>query len=418
VSKNIDRKNVNNYPRVFISTGASGGHIFPGLAIADALRKKGVLCTFIGSGRQFTATVKEQGFDFINLPASQVNVPGLQRKLYALKDLAHAFVVAFKIIRKEKPVAVLGLGSYASVAAVLAARVQGIPTILHEQNAKPGRANLMLAPIVKRVLLAFDAARTNFKDSAKKPKKYHAVGNPVRKDVLELRGVDRTEDGKLHVLVFGGSQGSRILSDIVPAAIAELPLDLQKQLEVTQQARPEDVENVKRAYAETPIQPTVSPFFDNLPELMHQAHVVIGRSGTGSISELAILNRASILVPLRLADGHQIDNAQILTKAGAAVMIEEQNLNPDILARELKELLTRQTKRELFESNAALVAKPQAATDAADEIMKLAGLGHVESALETQEVMADAETGEPLAAPKPKAKTAMDIANEKLGDDI
>src|SRR5690606_24087418 len=126
--------------------------------------------------------------------------PGLKRKLYALKDLARAFVLAFKIIRKEKPVAVLGLGSYASVAAVLAAKVQGIPTILHEQNAKPGRANLLLAPLVNRVLLAFDAARVHFKDSAKKPKKYFAVGNPVRKDVLALRGLDREEDGKLHVL--------------------------------------------------------------------------------------------------------------------------------------------------------------------------------------------------------------------------
>lgn len=410
--------NKNAYPRVFISTGASGGHIFPGLAIADALRKKGVLCTFIGSGRQFTATVKEQGFDFINLPASQVNVPGLKRKLYALKDLGRAFAMAYKIIRKEKPVAVLGLGSYASVAAVLAARVQGIPTILHEQNAKPGRANLLLAPVVKRVLLAFDAARVHFKDSTKKPKKYHAVGNPVRKDVLALRGVERTEDGKLHVLVFGGSQGSRILSDVVPAAMGELPLDLQQQLEVTQQARPEDVDNVKAAYGKTAITPTISPFFDNLPELMHRAHVVIGRSGTGSISELAILNRASILVPLRLADGHQIDNAKILTKAGAAVMIEERALTPEELARELKELLTRQTKRELFEENAALVAKPQAAQDAADEILKLAGLGHIENALETQEAMTDEKTGEPAPAPKPKPKTAMDIANEKLGDDI
>ena len=363
-----------SYPRVFISTGASGGHIFPGLAIADALRKKGVLCTFIGSGRQFTHIVKERGFDFINLPASQMNVSGLRRKFHALTDLLKAVVLSIKILQKHKPVAVLGLGSYASVAAVLAAKILHIPTILHEQNAKPGRANLLLAPFVKRVLLAFDGARAHFKEAAKNPQKYFAVGNPVRDEILALRGLDRVEDGKLHVLIFGGSQGARVLSENVPQAIAELPKDLQNQLEVTQQARPEDLENVKNLYAQTSVTPTLATFFDTMPELMHCAHVVIGRAGTGSISELAVLNRASILIPLRLADGHQIENAKILAKAGAAVMIEEQNLTPERLARELKELLTRHTKRELFEQNAALIAKPQAAQDAADEIMKLAGV--------------------------------------------
>lgn len=374
-----------NYPRVFISTGASGGHIFPGLAIADALRKKGVLCTFIGSGRQFTATVKERGFDFINLPASQMNVSGVRRKLYALRDLVKALVLAVQILRKHKPVAVLGLGSYASVAAVLAAKILRIPTILHEQNAKPGRANLLLAPLANRVLLAFDAARRHFKEAGKNPQKYFAVGNPVREEILALRGLDRVEDGKLHVLIFGGSQGARVLSEYVPQAIANLPKDLQDQLEVTQQARPEDLENVKALYAKTNITPTLSPFFETMPELLHRAHVVIGRAGTGSISELAVLNRASILIPLRLADGHQIENAKILAKAGAAVMIEEQNLTPEGLSRELKELLTRHTKRELFEQNAALIAKPQAAQDAANEIMKLAGVAKTPEASDEED---------------------------------
>lgn len=421
MSKNISPNTTatgTSYPRVFISTGASGGHIFPGLAIADALRKKGVLCTFIGSGRQFTSTVKDRGFDFINLPASQVNVPGLRRKLYAMRDLFNAVILAVKILRKHKPVAVLGLGSYASVAAVLAAKLLRIPTILHEQNAKPGRANLMLAPFVGRVLLAFDGARIHFKDAAKKPTKYFAVGNPVRDEVLALRGVDRVEDGKLHVLIFGGSQGARVLSENVPQAIAELPKDLQDQLEVTQQVRQEDLENVKAIYAKTSLTPTLSPFFDNMPELMHRAHVVVGRAGTGSISELAILNRASILIPLRLADGHQKDNAQILTKAGAALMIEEQNLTPEQLARELKDLLTRQTKRELFEQNAALLAKPQAALDAADEIMKLAGLNKVKNTPDEQHPLDDDPLDDNTEQAKPQAKTAMDIANEKLGENI
>ena len=200
---------------------------------------------------------------------------------------------------------------------------------------------------------------------------------------------------------------------LTPAAIAELPVELQKQLVITQQARIEDMLEVKTKYEKLGIEHSVSPFFDNLPQLMHQAHVVLGRSGTGSISELAILNRAAILVPLRLADGHQIDNAKILTKAGAAIMLEEHVLTPESLARELKELLTRPTKRELFEKNAALIAKPQAAQDAADEIMKLAGLDRVK----TPEDTAD-ETDEPAAKPKAEPKTAMDIANEKLGDDI
>ncbi len=358
-------------PRIFISTGASGGHIFPGLAIADALRKKGYLCTFIGSGRQFTETVTKQGFDFITLPASQLNTKGIKKKIYAIYDLGKAFVRAIKLVKTHKPVAVLGMGSYASVAGVLAAKFLGVPTLIHEQNAKPGRANLLLAPLVGKVLLSFAGAKKYFRSFSGSYSKYQVVGNPVREEVLALRGIDREEDGKLYLLVFGGSQGSRIFSDVVPEALAKLPVELQKKIHLVQQARPEDIERLQKVYSDTAITPVISSFFNNLPELMKQSHLVIGRAGTGSISELAILNRASILVPLRIADGHQVENAKVMSKASAASLIEEGDLTAKILAEEVEMLLTRTSKRKLLEENAALLAKPQAAQDAAAEVIAL-----------------------------------------------
>lgn len=361
-------------PRIFIATGASGGHIFPGLAIADVLRKAGYWCTFVGSARQFSGLIKDRGFDFISLPALAYTGGGIGKKLRSVQYMGRAFIKAAKLIRKHKPVAVLGMGSYASIATVMAGRVLGVPTLIHEQNAKPGKANLLLARFVPRVLLSFDAARKHFKGAEEKGNKYLTVGNPVRAGVLALRGIPRPEAPWLDILAVGGSQGARILTDVVPEAIGRLPKNLQERVRITQQARPEDISRLEEAYKNLDVGALeAAPFFDNLPELMHRAHVVITRSGTGSVSELAVLNRASILVPIRLAHGHQVDNAKILSKVGAAVLMEEHTFTPENLAKELESILTREGKRTLFEKNTALVAKPQAAQEAAAEVMRMTG---------------------------------------------
>ena len=369
-----DARKKDGRPRVFIATGASGGHIFPALAIADVLRREGYWCTFVGTAKQFAPAIKAQGFDIISLPSAQVNVPGVRRKLMALKSISMAFLRAAKLIHSHKPVAILGMGSYASVSTVLAGRALRVPTLIHEQNARPGRANRFLSRFVSRILLAYDAARRHFPQGLSKPEKFHVVGNPVRKDVLDLRGVERESSKTLNLLIVGGSQGARILTDTLPDALYLLPKKLRGRIAVTQQARPEDVDRLTAAYQDLGMGSVqVSHFFDDLPLLMHNAHVVVSRAGTGTISELAVLNRAAILVPIRLADGHQVDNAKILSKINAATLMEEQTLTPEALAAELETLLTRDGKRAMYEKNTTLVAKPQAAKDAAAAVMAMCG---------------------------------------------
>lgn len=362
-------------PRIFIATGASGGHIFPGLAIANVLRREGYWCTFVGSAKQFSVHIKEQGFDLIPLPAKQFNVSGVWPKIQSLKTVVQAYLKALKLMRVHKPVAVLGMGSYASVATVLAAKTVGIPTLIHEQNPRPGRANRLLARFVDKVLLAFDEARLHLPHGKTKPKKFQVVGNPIRQEVLAYRGLERESGKALNLLVFGGSQGAKILTDIVPQALDKLSKNLRQRISVTQQARPEEVEQLTATYKNMEMGDfKVQHFFNDLPELMHRAHVVVSRAGIGTISELAVLNRASILVPLRLADGHQRYNAQILSKINAATLIEEEGLTPASLALELESLLTREGKRTMYEKNTALVAKPHAAQESAQEVIRLCGL--------------------------------------------
>lgn len=383
-------------PRIFIATGASGGHIFPGLAIAHVLRRQGYWCTFIGSARQFSSHIREQGFDIIPLPAGQVNVPGVVRKFKALQSMGLALFKAAGEIRRHKPVAVLGMGSYASVATVLAGKALRVPTLIHEQNARPGRANLFLSRFVSRVLLAFAPARKYFPAGEKKPEKFQVVGNPVRADVLALRGEARPAGKNLNLLVVGGSQGARILTDILPEALDKLPKKLRQKISVTQQARPEDVDRLEEAYSNLALANfTVSSFFNDLPALMHKAHVVVCRAGTGTISELAVLNRAAILVPIRLADGHQVDNAKILSGINAATLMKEQNLTPGALAAELESLLTREGKRTLYEKNTTLVAKPRAAEEAAEEVVRISGGDAVEEPPEVDTTTSPEEDDEP-----------------------
>ena len=355
---------------VLIATGGSGGHIFPGLAIAVELRRKGFTCSFIGYGKSFAPMVKEAGFDFIALPATQWNVPSLKVRIKALADLAQAFVLACKLIYKERPKAVVGMGGYGSVAAVLAARILFVPTAIHEQNVFPGKANRLLSRFAHKVLLAFDASRQYLPHVS--AGKFAVVGNPLRDEVLALTGQPRAEGDTFNLLVFGGSQGTRLFADVVPDAIGRLNPSQRQHLVVTHQARPEDVERVRTAYRNIDVAATVEPFFTDLPKRLHAAHLVIGRAGTGTVTECAALNRASILVPLRLADGHQKYNAQVLANVKASLLMEENTFTVDAVSNTLRDLMTSRARLHEMEKNAALIARPQAAREAADEIAQLA----------------------------------------------
>lgn len=353
---------------ILVSAGASGGHIFPALSVADELKKMGFNCVFVGGGKQFDTLVGAAGYEYEELPASPWNVRNPVRKALAVYNLFRALFTAMSLIHKYNPSVVFGTGGYATVATVMAAWISGVPTLVHEQNVLPGRANRFLSRFVDRMALAFEPVEGKLKT---KPENMKILGNPVREEVLTARTLKRPEDGLFRLLVVGGSQGARILSNVVPKAIEKLPQDIKSKLVVIQQARPEDLENVTNAYTKMGIQFKVQSFFTNLPKQMATSNLMIGRAGTSTVVECALLGRTAIFVPLELADGHQILNAKVLTDENAAELMYEKEFTVDNLAEKLEHLITAQDKLFTMEKRAATLARPDAAVDVAKEVLDL-----------------------------------------------
>jgi UDP-N-acetylglucosamine--N-acetylmuramyl-(pentapeptide) pyrophosphoryl-undecaprenol N-acetylglucosamine transferase len=352
---------------VFFATGGSGGHIFPGLAMASVLREAGYTCVFIGHGKSFVDSVTARGFAYLPLPASPWNVRNPFLKLKALALMAWGFWVALGHLRREKPGLVLGMGGYSTVAVVLAAVALKCLVALHEPNALPGRANTLLSRWAARVYLSF-ATTQKF---LKLPEERVVIcGNPVRDNVLAAAKEDRIEDGTFRLLVTGGSQGARILNRVIPAALTNLNAAQKKRLRVVHQSRFDDVAEVKKAYTAAGVQADVSHFYTDLPYRMRQAHLVISRAGAGSVAEVEVLGRAALFVPLRLADGHQKENARVLVDAHAALMLEEPDFTPDRLARDLGNLMQTPSRLADMEHKTAMMARPDAAAVAAFDIRR------------------------------------------------
>lgn len=354
-------------PKIVFATGGSGGHIFPALSIAAELRRRGYVCSFIGHVRDFAGLIEREHFKLTKLKASPWNAKGFKQRTLALGDFFAGFSQAVKQFHKQKPVAVVGMGGYSSIAPILAAKILGIPVVIHEQNARPGKANKLLAKFAGLVLLAFSPARQHFKGV--KAHRLRIVGNPLRQGVHDALSVERESSDTFSLLIVGGSQGARIFSDVVPAAITSLSADDQKRLFVTQQVRPEDEERVKKVYQEAGVAHNVATFFDDLPEKMRQANLLIGRAGAGTVAECALLRRGAIFVPLAIVD--QSDNAKVLADAGAAEIIEQDKFTPETLAKSLQDYLHAPARLTAMEENASLLARPLADKEAADEIERL-----------------------------------------------
>jgi UDP-N-acetylglucosamine--N-acetylmuramyl-(pentapeptide) pyrophosphoryl-undecaprenol N-acetylglucosamine transferase len=355
-----------------LAAGGTGGHLFPALALAQELGRRGIPVDLVTDMR---GDRYGRGF-----PARQIyHVPSAtltQRSPFALLStactLARGIHTAIKLLDKVKPAAVVGFGGYPSVPPLFAARLRGIPTALHEQNAVLGRANRLLAKGVNVIATSFD--KPQLLNRAAKAKA-RVTGNPVRRAVIDYSVRPYTADEPsrpISLLIFGGSQGARFFSDTVPVALALLPPDINGRLEVVQQCRQEDIDRVRQAYARCGIVAELATFFPNLPELMAAAQLVIARAGASTVAELAVLGRPSILVPLPHAlDNDQHHNAMRLAESGAAWCIEQRELTPERLAREIERLC--RSPSELVQAAAAARAlgRPAAAQHLADLVEEL-----------------------------------------------
>jgi len=347
---------------VVLSAGGTGGHLFPAQALASELTRRGrdiVVMTDARFANYATAFPKAK---IETVPSSPFNA------ITAPFKIAAGFVVALAKLLRLKPAAVIGFGGYPSVPVMLAANFAGFPTGIIEQNAVVGRANRLVMNRVRKVAAAFPIARFGPRDSSK----IVLTGNPLRPEVEALWGAPYNlpeTRGPIRILVFGGSQGARAMSEIVPAALTRLPHDMKMRLSVVQQCRPEDLEKVREIYRNAEIRAELQSFFSDLPKRMAESHLVIARSGAGTVAELMAIGRPAILVPLPGAlDDNQTPNADILADAEAGWRVTQAGLTPDSLARMLTRIFANPPALARRAAAAHAMAIPQAAEKLADVV--------------------------------------------------
>ena len=325
-------------PLLVIAAGGTGGHMFPAQALAEVMLRRGwrVKLSTDARGARYTG-----GFPH-SVEMSQVSSATFARAGFFAKALVPFRILggvmgaAFGMLR-DQPDIVVGFGGYPTIPALGAAWLLRRPRMIHEQNGILGRVNKVFAKRVDRV-----ACGTWPTDLPAGVEGVH-VGNPVRASVLERAGAGYIPPGDypMSVLVIGGSQGARILSDVIPAAIADLPEDLRRNIRVAHQARDEDGERVAQFYAEAGIDAEVEPFFRDVPRRMSEAQMVISRAGASSIADISVIGRPSILIPYAAAAGdHQTANAKGLSQAGGAIVIPERKLAVDAVSEQIASVLT------------------------------------------------------------------------------
>lgn len=345
-------------PLLVIAAGGTGGHMFPAQALAEVMLRKGwrVRLTTDARGARYTG-----GFPHT------VEIEEVSSATFARGGTLARLAVPFRILggvvsmvmqfRKDRPEVVVGFGGYPSIPAMAAAWLMKLPRMIHEQNGVLGRVNEKFASRVD--VIACGTWPTTLPEGVEGTH----TGNPVRGAVLERAGSGYIEPGDypMSVLVIGGSQGARILSDTVPGAIASLPQSILRNIRVSHQARDEDFDRVSEFYSEHGINADVQPFFHDVPARMSEAQLVVSRSGASSVADISVIGRPSILIPYAAATGdHQTANARGLVEAGAAILIPESKLSVETLAEQMTTILTNTQGASQMAQAALSVGKPEA----------------------------------------------------------
>ncbi len=361
-------------PCVLVAAGGTGGRLFPAEALADALIRRGIAIELATDeratryGREFPARATHI------IPSDTLRGRNPVALAKTTWKLGLGFGLAYRMLGRLRPAAVVGFGGYPSIPPVLAASLRGIPTIVHDANAVIGRANRLLAARATAVATSFAGV---LDDNPRLAAKATHTGNPVRPAVLSaaIPYDPPGADGPLKLLVFGGSQGARVMAEIVPPAVEQLDAPLRARLRLTQQAREEDRERVQDAYQRLGVVADVAPFFPDLPARIGAAHLVVSRSGAGTVAELAAIGRPSILVPLPGAiDQDQLANANALSKAGGALVLTQDRFTPEQLANDLIALAAVPDDLSLMAAAARKVGVRDAAERLADLVLRVANV--------------------------------------------
>lgn len=354
---------------ILLAAGGTGGHVFPAEALAAELLRRSHRVGLVTDtrGKGFGQNLPE--LPLYRIPAGTPSGRSLLGKLMSVFEIGHGVVSALTLLGLTRPVAVVGFGGYPALPLLLAARIRKIPIVVHEQNAVLGRVNRLVARFAARIATSFPATHFLPENAA-----VTVTGNPVRPAILAAADVPYTvPDQTLRLLVMGGSQGARVLSDSVPAALASLSPEMKKRLRVVQQCRAEDLERVRTAYAAAGIQAETNTFFSDVAQRLAVAHLVVSRSGASSTAEIAVIGRPSLLVPYAHAmDDHQTANAQALAHAGGAEVIAQDKFTPERVAMAFNDLLADPAHLADMAAHARSVGRPLAAQALADLVERVA----------------------------------------------
>ena len=357
-------------PLLIIAAGGTGGHMFPAQALAEAMLESGwrVKLSTDARGARYTSGFPD-AVEVEVLSSATFARGGILAKVMVAPRVIAGVLSARSKMRRDPPAVVVGFGGYPSIPAVGAAWLMGLPRALHEQNGVLGRVNQVFARRVDAI--ACGTWPTELPAGVEGT----PTGNPVRSAILDKAAspyTAPTQDDRLNVLILGGSQGARILSDMVPPALAKLPEDMRARLNVSHQAREEDLARVTAFYADAAIAAEVQTFYTDVPDRLSAAHLLIARAGASTVADVSVIGRPSILIPLASAiRDEQTANARGLVEAGAAILIPEARLDAGMLAGHVADVLGQPETAQKMAQAAVSVARPDATERLVEIVLKL-----------------------------------------------
>jgi len=351
---------------IVMAGGGTGGHLFPGIALAEEFVQRDDRWTivFIGTrGRLDSTILPKWGFTLVTIPAAPLRVKGLTRQMMGIITLFRGVFTSIRLLRRLAPRLVIGLGGYASGPVLLAAWLLRVTRVIQEQNVYPGFTNRVAARFSQRVFLSWPEGSKSFPAG-------RLTGNPVRRSVMEGLGTSRSDD-PFCIVVLGGSQGAHAINQAVIDALPHFS-NIGPTLRIIHQTGEQDFEWVNHAYRDHTISAEVYPFIDDMAPVYRDAHLIVCRAGATTLSEICAWGRAAVMVPYPFAsDDHQRKNAETIVNAGAGIMILEQDVTGDSLAREIMLLQGNRSSLTRMEEQASSLGRPEAARAIVDECYRL-----------------------------------------------
>lgn len=359
--------------KALLAAGGTGGHLFPALALAEELLKDGwrVMIATDARGAQYKDNYAQ--YDFTIIKSATIK-PGIWGKVKTLAALGKGTIQSAQILRNYKPDVVVGFGGYPCFPPLFTAQISKIPTVLHEANAVLGKANKMLAANATKIALSLPKTR-GVTDHAQFKNKAVVTGNPVRSEIVAKQKSPYSPpktDGEFRIFSMGGSQGASIFSDVLPAAVAKLPDALKKRIFMAQQCREEDLSQVQKTYDDMGVSCELKSFFTDVPDQLEKCHLFIGRSGASTVSDVAVVGRPAIFVPLKHADQQQKLNADVIADIGGGWVMMQDGFTAGSLAERLETLSNLPDNLSKAATISADAGQPKAAENLANVVKSAA----------------------------------------------